>query len=60
MIVAVAGTPVTSLAELYRALCSLGEAGVEVPLTVHRDDVTFDVTVNSSDRTKFLKRPRLH
>jgi S1-C subfamily serine protease len=60
VIVAVAGTPVTSLAELYRALWSLGEAGVEVPLTVHRDDVTFDVTVNSSDRAKFLKRPRLH
>jgi hypothetical protein len=48
------------LADLYRAVWALGDAGVEVPLTLHRDGVTFDVRVNSSDRGKFLKGPRMH
>ena len=39
---------------------SLGNAGVEVPLTLYRDGVTFDVRLNSSDRAKFLKAPKLH
>lgn len=60
MIVAVAGENVATLADLYRAVWALGDAGVEVPLTLHRDGVTFDVRVNSSDRAKFLKGPRMH
>lgn len=60
MIVAVAGKKVASLADFYRGVWALGEAGVEVPLTLHRDGVTFDVRVNSSDRAKFLKGPRMH
>ena len=35
-------------------------AGVEVPLTLYRDGVTFDVAVNSSDRAKHLRVPRMH
>ena len=60
MIVAVGGKNVSTLAGLYRRVWALGEAGVEVPLTLHRDGVTFDVRVNSSDRAKFLKGPRMH
>jgi S1-C subfamily serine protease len=60
VIVAVKGQKVTSLGAFYRRVWSLGEAGVEVPLTLHRDGVTFDVRVNSSDRAKFLKGPRMH
>jgi S1-C subfamily serine protease len=60
VLVAIAGEKVTALAPLYRKLWSLGEAGVEVPLTVYRDGVTFHVAVNSADRTRFLKTPRLH
>jgi S1-C subfamily serine protease len=60
IIVAVAGERVSSLAELYRRIWALGHAGVEVPLTLHREGVTFDVRVNSSDRAKFLKGPRMH
>jgi S1-C subfamily serine protease len=60
MIVAVAGENVATLANFYRKVWSLGDAGVEVPLTLHRDGVTFDVRVNSSDRAKFLKGPRMH
>lgn len=60
VILAVAGMRVSSLAQLYRRIWSLGEAGVEVPITLYREGVTFEVRVNSSDRAKFLRGPRLH
>lgn len=60
IIVAVKGERVSTLAALYRKIWSLGTAGVEVPLTLYRDGVTFDVRVNSSDRAKFLKAPKIH
>ncbi|HZT26599.1 MAG TPA: S1C family serine protease [Pseudolabrys sp.] len=60
VVLAVKGERVTSLAGFYRKVWSLGEAGVAVPLTLHRDGVTFEVSVNSSDRAKFLRTPRLH
>lgn len=60
VVVAAAGEKVTSLGGLYRKVWSLGESGVEVPLTIYRDGKTFDVRVKSSDRAKFLKGPQLH
>ena len=60
VIVAVGGKNVSTLTELYQRVWALGDAGVEVPLTLHRDGVTFGVRVNSSDRMKFLKGPRMH
>jgi S1-C subfamily serine protease len=60
VILAVKGENVSSLAAFYRKVWSLGQAGVEVPLTLYREGVTFDVRVNSSDRQKFLKAPRMH
>jgi S1-C subfamily serine protease len=60
VILGVAGARVSSLAEFYRRVWALGEAGAEVPMTLYREGVTFDVRVNSSDRAKFLKSPQLH
>jgi S1-C subfamily serine protease len=60
VILAMKGENVTTLASFYRKVWSLGQAGVEVPLTLYREGVTFDVRVNSSDRAKFLKAPRMH
>jgi S1-C subfamily serine protease len=60
VVVAVKGERVSTLGGFYRKVWALGQAGVEVPLTLYRDGVTFDVRVNSSDRAKFLKGPRLH
>jgi S1-C subfamily serine protease len=60
VVISVAGQPVSNLASFYRQVWALGEAGVEVPLTLYREGVTFDVAVNSSDRNKFLRTPRLH
>jgi S1-C subfamily serine protease len=60
VILAVAGEKVMSQASFYRKLWSLGNAGVDVPLTVYHEGVTFDVTLASTDRAKLLKAPRLH
>jgi S1-C subfamily serine protease len=60
VILAVKGEKVSTLGGFYRRVWALGHAGVEVPLTLYREGVTFDVRVNSSDRAKFLKAPRLH
>jgi S1-C subfamily serine protease len=60
VILAVNGEKVMSQAEFYRKLWSLGTAGVDVPLTVYHEGVTFDVTLASIDRAKLLKGPRLH
>lgn len=60
VILAVDGEKVTSQTEFYRKMWALGAAGVDVPLTVHHEGVTFDVTVTSTDRFKLLKAPQLH
>jgi S1-C subfamily serine protease len=57
IILAVDGREVSELATMFRMVWSLGEAGVEVPLLIYRDGRTLDVTIKSSDRTKFLKGP---
>ena len=60
VILAVNGEKVSSQSAFYRKLWALGPAGVDVPLTVYHDGVTFDVVLTSIDRTKLLKGPRLH
>jgi S1-C subfamily serine protease len=60
VILAVKGERIASQTEFYRKLWALGPAGVDVPLTVHHDGVTFDVVLTSIDRAKLLKGPRLH
>ncbi len=59
-ILAVGGMEVTNLADFYRAIWALGEAGVDAPLTLNREGDVFDVKVGTRDRRKFLKSPRLH
>jgi S1-C subfamily serine protease len=60
VILAVKGETIASQAAFYRKLWSLGSAGVDVPLTVHHEGVTFDVVLASTDRARLLKGPRLH
>jgi S1-C subfamily serine protease len=60
VILAINGEKISSQTEFYRKLWALGPAGVDVPLTVYHEGVTFDVVLTSIDRTKLLKAPRLH
>lgn len=58
VVVAVAGTPVDGMEGFYRTLWALGEAGVEVPLTIRRGAATREIVVRSRDRYDFLRLGR--
>jgi S1-C subfamily serine protease len=60
VVLAVGNHEVRELADFYRQVWSLGAAGVNVPLTIHREGDTFDVTIRSGERSQFLKQPNLH
>ncbi len=55
IVAAVAGVPVANLAELYRGIWALGNAGAEVPLTIVGREGVRSVTVTSGDRYDWLK-----
>jgi S1-C subfamily serine protease len=59
-VLAVADRPVSSLADLFRKIWSVGPAGSEVPLTLERGEETLHVRVRSADRNEFLLKPRQH
>jgi len=54
-IVGVAGQPVSRLADLYRKIWALGDAGVRVPLDIRRGDQVESVPVISIDRYRHLR-----
>ena len=60
LVLGVAGTEVRELIHCFRKIWSLGQAGVEVPLLIWREGDTFEVRVNSGDRDRYLKAPRVH
>lgn len=55
VIVAVKDEPVSDMADFYRKVWALGEAGAEIPLTVLRPDGLSGITVRSGDRYDYLK-----
>jgi S1-C subfamily serine protease len=59
-VLAVAGNEVSDLADFFRAVWALGDAGIDVPLTIDREGDAFDVTVTSGDRNRYLRSPSLH
>jgi S1-C subfamily serine protease len=59
-VLAVAGREVTTLADFFRRVWSLGTAGVDVPLTLDREGDVFNVRITSADRSQFTKAVRLH
>lgn len=60
LVLGVAGERVASLGGLFRRVWALGDAGVEVPLTLQREEDVFEVVLRSSARSRFLKKPRLN
>lgn len=60
LVVAVAGRAVVDLADLWRQVWALGEAGVRVPLLLVRDGKRLDRTLTSIDRASLMRRPLLH
>jgi S1-C subfamily serine protease len=60
IVLGVGNDEVRGLADLWRRVWGLGQAGVEVPLTLHRDGRLLDVRIASADRSRFLKAPKMH
>jgi S1-C subfamily serine protease len=56
----IGGQEIKSLANFFRAIWAQGQAGVEVPMLLHRNGRTLDLKVKSADRAKLLKGPVLH
>ena len=56
----VAGAKPSSLADVFRRVWACGNSGARVPLKLLRETSTKEVTVTSSDRNEFLKKPHLH
>lgn len=55
VILRVDDAPVTGLANMFRKVWNLGEAGVEVPISVLRDQERLDKVVESDDRVIFQR-----
>ncbi|HYD56180.1 MAG TPA: S1C family serine protease [Burkholderiales bacterium] len=60
LIVAVAGAAPENLADLWRRIWALGNAGVDVPLRIVRNKSARELVLRSADRADFLKKPHLH
>lgn len=60
LIVSVAGEAPENLADLWRRVWALGDAGVEVPLRIVRNKSAREVVLRSADRADFLRKPHLH
>ena len=60
LVLEVAGTAVSGLAGLFRNIWALGDAGVEVPLTISRKSEKRIVRLRSADRNDFLKKRSVH
>jgi S1-C subfamily serine protease len=57
LLLKVNGKAVEGLADFYREVWSLGNAGVEVTLSLLRGTEIRDITVRSGDRYQFLQQP---
>lgn len=60
IVVEVAGEHVSGLANLFRRIWRVGEAGAEVPLTIARKGEISRVVVRSADRNDFLRKRSVH
>jgi S1-C subfamily serine protease len=54
LILTVKGVAVNGLADFYRKVWALGNAGVDVPLSILRETRILDLTIRSTDRYQFL------
>lgn len=60
LIVSVAGAEILDLADFYRKVWELGEAGVDVPIAVARAGGISNLNIKSGDRNALLKKPLFH
>lgn len=60
LVVSVAGQEILDLADFYRKVWQLGDAGVDVPIAVARANGISNLVIKSGDRNTLLKKPLFH
>jgi S1-C subfamily serine protease len=55
VVIAVKGKPVKGLADFYRQVWALGNAGIEVPLNILQDIQIREIKIRSADRFRFFR-----
>jgi S1-C subfamily serine protease len=60
LILAVGDREARDLASLFRLIWAQGPAGTAIPLRIHRDGRTIEMSVRSTDRRRLFRKPRLH
>ena len=60
VILAVAGVPVSDLADFYTRLWAQGPPGAIIPLRIRREQDVFDVEIRSADRDSMLRKPKFN
>ena len=60
VVLEVSGVSVSGLAHMFREIWSLGTAGVLVPLTIYRKEITNEYIIESASRSTWLRSPTLH
>jgi S1-C subfamily serine protease len=58
VILKVKGQPVEGLADFYRKVWNLGNAGIEVPLSVLQDTQIIEIKIKSGDRRRYFRFKR--
>ena len=60
IVISVAGVNVLDLSDFYRKVWKLGNSGVDIPMTVAREQGPVNLVIKSGDRNTLLKTPSLH
>jgi S1-C subfamily serine protease len=60
LILAVGESEARDLATLFRLIWAQGPAGTAIPLRIHRDGRTIEMSIRSTDRRRLFRKPRLH
>jgi S1-C subfamily serine protease len=60
VVIGVAGQPVETRSDLFRRMWELGDAGIKIPLNLFRNGEQIEIEVQSEDRTRNYKSPKLH
>ena len=60
VVIGVAGKPVETLADLFRRMWELGDAGIQIPMNIFRNGEQIEIKINSEDRNSNYKTPKLH
>ncbi|MGY8990961.1 MAG: signal protein PDZ, partial [Rhodospirillales bacterium] len=60
LVAEVARQPVNDLAQFFRSIWKLGDAGVGIPLTLIRDGQEMHIEIPSACRSDFYLKPQVH